>query len=147
MLAETIQAVVDLLEPLVTDGTLKRVSSGPREQLSSYPAAWVWYGPMEVRHETTIRQNLERVNVRTIRISLYDKRSGMLPQAYMSLVPVIDAVVARLQTVNEIDGVSDRFVVAGYGEAALDDELDAIVVDIVVTSEWTDADTYVQDWR
>lgn len=147
MLAETIQAVVDLLEPLVTDGTLKRVSSGPREQLSSYPAAWVWYGPMEVRHETTIRQNLERVNVRTIRVSLYDKRSGMLPQAYMALVPVIDAVVTRLQSVNEIDGVSDRFVVAGHGEASVDDELDAIVVDIVVTSEWTDADTYVQDWR
>lgn len=147
MLAETIQAVVDLLQPLVTDGTLKRVSSGPREQLSTYPAAWVWYGPMEVRHETTIRQNLERVNIRTIRISLYDKRSGMLPMAYMALVPVIDAVVARLQTVNEIDDVSDRFVVQGHGEAAEDSELDAIVVDIVVTSEWTDADTYVQDWR
>lgn len=146
-LASTIAAVVELLEPLVTSGDLKRVSSGPREQLTSYPAAWVWYGPMEVRHETTIRQNLERNSVRQIRVTIYVKRSGMLPMAYMALVPVIDAVVAQLQTVNDIEDVSDRFLVTGYGEAGVDEELDAVAVDIFVLSEWTDENTYVHDWR
>lgn len=146
-LASTIDAVVDLLEPLVTSNVLKRVSAGPREQITSYPCAWVWYGPMEVRHETIIRQNLERQSTRQIRVTLYVKRSGMLPMAYMALVPVIDAVIAQLQTVNDIDEVSDRFLVTGYGEAGVDDELDAVAVDIFVSSEWTDENTYVQDWR
>jgi hypothetical protein len=146
-LATTIDAVVELLQPLVAADVLKRVSTGPREQLTSYPAAWVWYGPMEVRHETTIRQNLERISLRQIRVSLYVKRSGMLPMAYMALVPVIDASVAQLQTVSEIDGVSDRFLVTGYSEAFLDVELDAVTADVLVLSEWNDADTYINDWR
>jgi hypothetical protein len=145
-LQDTLDAVTELLQPLVEDGTLKQAVSGPREQLTSFPVAWVWFGPATVVHEPAGRATLERHTTRQLRIRLYTKRAGLLPGAYLSLVPLIDAVTETMNAAPTITDVADRFGFIGHGEPAYDEELAAIYVDMTCAALWVDADSYQHDW-
>lgn len=145
-LQDTLDAVTELLQPLVPD-TLKQVATGPHEQISTFPRAWVWYGPATVIHEPAGRTALERQTIRQVKVRIYEKRNKMLPQAYASLVGLIDAVTNQLNSAPVIDDVADRFGATGYSEPVEDQYLpDTIYVDVTCAALWTDADTYQQDW-
>lgn len=144
-LTATLAAVTSILQPLVP-ATLAAVVNGPREQLNESPAAWVWFGPTSVAHDTDGTTTWERHVTRTGRVTVYANRSGLLPGAYAALVAPVDAVMDALNAEPTRSGVWDRFEVTGVGEPGMDEQLGMIAVDVQWAALWIEANTYLNDW-
>lgn len=141
-LAETLQAVTDLLTPLVTAGTLKRAINGPQDQLNEFPAAWVWFGPA-----TVSRQAYERQITYTGFVRVYADRRGLLPGDYARLVPPVDAILAACRDNPTLGDLAERFDATAVSLPAYDAELNALSVDVQWAALVIEPDTYEQDWR
>lgn len=144
-LVSVLDAVADLLAPLVTAGTLKKVVDGPQDFEFEFPVAEVIFGPGSVGRNPEARI-LERRQTRTGVVRIYIARQQPLAGEYAKFAPIIDAVEAAFGASPRLGGVVDRFDCTGNTNLTWDDQQGLLSVDITWTAIDAEVDTYVNDW-
>lgn len=142
---EVLAAVAGLLAPLVS-GTLKRVQTGPTDQLNEFPAAWLWLGASldELDPAAGI---LEERTTQLGAVRLYVERNGLLLSDVARLNPLVQPVKAALRSDRTLSGLVDRFQGTGSTAWQYDEQLGALFVDVTWRAFWIEPDTYPVEWQ
>lgn len=145
-LVDTLAAVAALLAPLVADGTLAKVASGPQDVKVELPLAEVRFGPAQIGRQQDAGLN-ERQQARFGVVRVYSQRLQGLGTETARFPPIIDAIEAAFRDAPDLNGVAQNFDATGNsGPIAYERDDNLLYVEIGWSMRDWEADTYVQDY-
>lgn len=144
-LTRTLARVVELLRPLVEDGTLVSVVAGPQDLRMEFPIAEVIFGVGSVGRTVEARI-LERTHTRTGVVRVYVARQQPMPGEYAKFAPIVDAIELAFGAEPRLGGDADRFDATGNSGLTYEEGANLLWVDIGWAAIVAEPDTFVQDW-
>lgn len=144
-LSQTLAAVADLLEPLATNGTVKRVHRGEQDAINEWPALEVRMGAALIGRNPEAGV-LERQTTRLGAVRAWIARTDALSVESAKFSPIVDAVEAAFGAAPTLGGLADRFDATGNSGVGYDQAENMLFVDVTWSALTIEPGTFVQDW-
>lgn len=144
-LTATLAAVADLLEPLATAGTVKRVYRGEQDSINESPSLEVRMGAALIGRNPEAGI-LERQAQRLGSVRIWINRTDALSVESARFAPIVDAVEAAFGDAPDLSGNADRFDATGNSGVGYDDGENKLWVDVNWSALSIEPDTFIQDW-